>query len=207
MTNVTSAARPSSRSATKRASMRVAFMAHTAHTPLWMVSSRAAPQMPCDRIEVLVAAAGQVDHHQVIAGLLWREIKHLGDSVRRFQRRDDAFQLGEKLEGVERLIVGRRKKRDAAYIVEPRVLGPNARIIEAGGYRVRFVDLPVLVHEKIGAVAVQDAGPSAGDRRRMFTAFEPMTGRLDAVNFYAALIEKRMEQTHGVRAAADAGDE
>src|ERR1700683_5750993 len=102
--------------------------------------------MPRNRIKILVTATGKVDHHKVIAGLPWREIKHLGDSVRWLQRRDDAFQLGKKLEGVERLIVGRRKKRDAAYVVQPGVLRPNARIIEAGGERGWLVDLPILVH-------------------------------------------------------------
>ena len=34
-----------------------------------------------------------------------------------------------------------------------------------------------------------------------------MAGRLDAVDFDAAVVKERMEQAHGVRAAADAGDQ
>ena len=47
--------------------------------------------MCSDSCEVLVAAAGQIDHHQVILGLLRRQLQHFGDRVRRFQRRNDAF--------------------------------------------------------------------------------------------------------------------
>ena len=45
------------------------------------------------RCEVLVAAAGEIDHHQVILRLLRREIEHAGERVRRLERRDDAFEL------------------------------------------------------------------------------------------------------------------
>ena len=149
MTKVISAARPSSWSAAKRRSMRVVIALCF--------------QMPRDRIEVLVAAAGEIDHHQVILRLLRRQIEHLGDGVRRFQRRNDAFELGEKLERVERLVVGGREKGDAADIVEPGVFGADAGIIETGRDRMRFVDLAVLVHQEIGAIAVQHA--RAGRRR------------------------------------------
>ena len=104
--------------------------------------------MPRDRIEILVAAAGEIDHHEVILRLLRRELEHLGDGVRRFQRRNDAFELGKELERVQRLVIGRRQEGDAADIVEPCMFGADARIIEAGGDRVRFGDLPVFVHSR-----------------------------------------------------------
>ena len=99
-----------------------------------------------DRGEILVAAAGEIDDHQVILRLLGRELEHLGDGVRGLERRDDAFELGEKLKRVERLVIGRRQKRDAADVVEPGMFRADARIVEAGGDRMRLVDLPVLVH-------------------------------------------------------------
>ena len=37
--------------------------------------------------------------------------------------------------------------------------------------------------------------------------FEAMAGRLDAVNPDVLVVEERMKQAHGVRAAADAGDQ
>ena len=84
-----------------------------------------------DRVKVLVAAAGEIDHHQVILRLLRRELEHLGDGVRRLERRDDAFELGQELKGLERLVIGRRQEGDAAEIGEPGMLGADARIVEA----------------------------------------------------------------------------
>ena len=45
--------------------------------------------------EVLVAAAGQVDHHQMVFRFLRRELDNLGERVRRLERRNDAFELGQ----------------------------------------------------------------------------------------------------------------
>jgi len=54
---------------------------------------------------------------------------------------------------------GRREKLHAAEIGEPGVLRARCGIIEAGGDRMRLLDLAVVVHQEIGAVAVQHAGP------------------------------------------------
>ena len=72
---------------------------------------------------------------------------------------------------------------------------------------MRLVDLAVLVHQQIGAIAVQHARPAAGDRSGVLAAFKAVAGRLDAVDFDLPVVEERMEQTHRIRAAADAGDE
>ncbi len=61
------------------------------------------------------------------------------------------------------------------------MLGADAGIIEAGGDRMRFLDLAVVVHQQISAVAVQHAGPAAGDRGRVL-AVEAVAGRFDAVD-------------------------
>ena len=45
---------------------------------------------------------------------------------------------------------------------------------------MRVLDLAVLVHQQIGTVAVQDAGTTARDRRRMQLR-QAMTGSLDAI--------------------------
>src|ERR1700724_4929617 len=42
--------------------------------------------------DVLVAAAGEIDHHQMILWPLRREFHHLGDGVCRLKRGNDAFQ-------------------------------------------------------------------------------------------------------------------
>ena len=67
-------------------------------------------------MQVLVAAAGEIDHHDVVLRLLRREIEHLGDGVRRLERRDDAFELGEELKRLQRFVIGRRQEGDAAEI-------------------------------------------------------------------------------------------
>ena len=43
------------------------------------------------------------------------------------------------------------------------VLGANAWIVEPRRDRMRVLDLAVVVHQEVGAVAVQHAGPAAGD--------------------------------------------
>ena len=149
-------------------------------------------------MKVLVAAAGEIDHHEVILRLLRREIEHLGDGVRRLERRDDAFELGQELEGLERFVIGRRQEGDAAEIGEPRMLGADARVVEPGRDRVRLVDLPVLVHQQIGAVAVQHARPSAGNGGRVLAAVDAVSGSLDPVDLDLRLVEEGMEQAHGV---------
>src|SRR5258708_36668093 len=47
--------------------------------------------------DVLVAAAGEVDHHQMILWTLRRELHHFGDGMRGLQRRNDAFQPRQQL--------------------------------------------------------------------------------------------------------------
>src|SRR5436853_4835894 len=83
----------------------------------------------------------------------------------------------------------------------------DARIIEARGNRMRLVDLSVLVHKEISAVAVQHPRAAAGDRGGMHAGVKPMTRGLDAINFNVIVVEEWVEQAHRVRAAADTGDE
>ncbi len=72
---------------------------------------------------------------------------------------------------------------------------------------MRLDDLAVVVHQEISAVAVQHARPAAGDGRGVLPARQAVTGGFDAVDFDCLLVEERMEQAHGVGAAADAGDQ
>ena len=57
--------------------------------------------------------------------------------------------------------------RRPSAVLQPRVLGAHARIVQAGADRVRFGDLAVLVLQHVGPVAVQHARrpASAGSRR------------------------------------------
>ena len=60
-------------------------------------------KMVGDGENVLVAAAGDIHHHQMIARLLRRDVGDFRQRMRGFQRRDDAFEPGAELEGVQRL--------------------------------------------------------------------------------------------------------
>src|SRR5262245_47598980 len=126
----------------------------------------------------------------------------------RLERGDDPLELRAKLEGVERLLVGHGDVVHAAAILEPGMFGTDARVVEAGGDGMALEDLPVIVLEEIGAIAVQHAGPSAGHRGGMTVRdIEAVAAGFDPIDRDRWLIEEGMEQAHRVRAAADAGDE
>ena len=72
---------------------------------------------------------------------------------------------------------------------------------------MRIGDLAVIVHQEIGAVAVQHAGLAAGKRGGMFAALDPVARRLDAVDFDGGIIQEGMEQADGVGAATDRRDQ
>ena len=84
------------------------------------------------------------------------------------------------------------------------MLGTDAGIVETRRNRMTLDDLAVIVHQQVGAVAVQHAGAAAGDGSRVLglgPQAEPR--RLDTVDLDLLVVEERMEQAHGVGAAAD----
>src|SRR6185437_6726491 len=86
-----------------------------------------------DGVHVLVAAAGEVHEEDPVARHRGRDLHRIRDRVARFQRRDDALQAAERMEGLERLVVGDRHVLRASGVLEPGVLGAHAGIVEAGG--------------------------------------------------------------------------
>src|SRR3954453_16204455 len=74
-----------------------------------------------DARQVLVAASGQVDHHQMIAGLLRREVHHPCQRVRGLERGNDALEARAELERRQRLLVGGRQIFHLLDVVEPGV--------------------------------------------------------------------------------------
>src|SRR5919202_754253 len=61
-----------------------------------------------------------------------------GDGVGGLERGDDALELGEPPERRQRLCVGHGDVARAARVAQVRVLRPRARVVEAGGDRVRL---------------------------------------------------------------------
>ena len=71
-----------------------------------------------------------------------------------------------------------------------------------------FEDLAIGVLQQISAVAVQHTGLAAGHGGTVpVFHIEAVASSLHAIDLDALVIEERMEQTDGVGAAADAGDE
>src|SRR5579859_1843791 len=125
--------------------------------------------------------------------------------MRGFESWNDALGSGAELERGQRLLIRRGYVFDAADIMQPRMLGADAGIVEAGTDRVCLDDLPVIILQKIGAVAVQHAGAPAGQTRGMFAGLDAVPAGLDADQSHGGIIEEWMEQTHRIGAATDAG--
>src|SRR6476660_9681357 len=126
------------------------------------------------------------------------DFRHLGQSMRRFQRRNDPFKLAAELKGFDGFIVGGGKKLHASHIIEPGVLRSDAGIIETSRDRVCLLDLSVIVHKQISTVAVQYTRAPAGNRGGVFPALESVTGCFNAIDFDGSLIKERMKESHGV---------
>src|SRR4249919_4372109 len=69
------------------------------------------------------------------------------------------------------------------------------------------VDVPIVVLQYEGASALQDAGAAAGKPRRVPAARDRFTAGLDANQPDVTIVHERVEDAHGVAAAADAGDD
>src|SRR5215475_3603234 len=89
-------------------------------------SSPYPPQEIADLRDVLVAAAGKIDDHQVVLRPLWGELHHLSNGMCGLERRDDAFQPRQKLKGCDRLVVGRGQIFDTPDLVQPGMFRADA---------------------------------------------------------------------------------
>src|SRR5215471_6040681 len=130
-----SAVPPEVRRLAKQASMR--FMRQKRRLrPARRIALRAAEEMKPgaigDRRHVLVAATGEIHEQDSVAWQRRRETSRVRERVARFERRNDAFEQAAVAEGSQRLVVGDRDILCAPTVLEPRVLGPDAGIVEAG---------------------------------------------------------------------------
>jgi hypothetical protein len=72
----------------------------------------------------------EIDHHEMILRPRRREPHHFGERMGGFERRDDAFEPRAQAERGERFLIGSGQILHALDVVEPGVLGTDARIIE-----------------------------------------------------------------------------
>ena len=126
----------------------------------------------------------------------------------RFERRDDAFLRTAQLERLQRFGIGDGNIFRPADFVQPRVFRPNPRIVQPGRDREPFEDLPVIILQQVGAVAVQHAGAPPGQRGAMLhLVVHALAARFDADDVHVLVVEKREEEAHSVGPAADGRDD
>src|SRR5207302_6485615 len=79
-------------------------------------------------VEVLVAAPGQVDQHDLLRGERACQRHRVGNRMRALERRDDALQARGLVKGRERLLVGDADVLGAMRVMAKGVIRAEARI-------------------------------------------------------------------------------
>src|SRR5439155_21172482 len=100
--------------------------------------------------------------------------------MRRFQRRQDTSQSGERLERFERLGVADMRVFRAPERPQPCVLRSNGRVVEAGRHRMCQLDVAVLVLQDKRTGTLEDAGAAAGEACGVAALRNLLSARLDA---------------------------
>ena len=91
--------------------------------------------------------------------------------------------------------------------MQPSVLWANARVVQTCRDRETFQDLPIIILQQIGPVAVQNAWAAAGQGCAMFHFLvNALTACFDADDIDAVIVQERKEQTHRVGSATDGRD-
>src|SRR3954447_5374755 len=153
-------------------------------------------------VEVLVAAARQRD--QIRSRPLVRQDPR--ERVRGLERRDDALEPGDALEGVDGVGVGDRDVGRAATVTQLRVLRADTRVVETGRDRMGLEDLALLVLEHRRHRAVEHPARIGRQWGAVPAAAQALPRRLHADQLDAVVVEERRECADRVGAAAHAGD-
>src|ERR1700730_16890616 len=156
-------------------------------------------------VHVLVAASRKTDKDATARAEVARDHARLMKRMRRFKRRHDAFESGTQFERGHGVLVADGDVLDALDIAQERVLGPDARVVETGGDRMRRMNLTVSVLKQVRIAAVQHAGAAGNKRGRMLAALDPGSRGFDADQRHVLVIKKRCEDADGVGTAADTG--
>src|SRR3989338_9535435 len=164
-------------------------------------------QMTDNRIKVFVAAAGEIHDDELVLSKRRRDFERIGDGVRGFERRNDTLGHREQLECGERFLVRGMGIQDSPLVVEVRMLGADARIVETRRNAVRILYLAISVLQHIGRRSVKHADAAAFETRRMLSRRDAFTARFNADHPDLLVCEEFREQSERVAAAADARDE
>ena len=164
------------------------------------------PTVAGDGGAVLVAAARDVHDDDLIGAHGRREFARISDGVRAFDCRDDALHTAEVFERVDGLVVGDGHVSRASAVVQRGMLGPDARVVKAGGNGVHRCDLPVLILTEVAFHAMEDAEPPCGDRCGGFGRIGPATCGFAPDKLHRRVFDEVIERADGVAPAADAGE-
>src|ERR1700744_2717433 len=157
-----------------------------------------------DGENVLVTAPAQIHQDDLAFTHRRRQLGDVRQRMGRFQRRDDPFGARTKLECLQRFLIGRRYIFNAADVVERGMLGPNPWITQSSADRVSLDNLPIVVLQKIGTIAMKNTGAPSGQAGGMFASLDTMATSFHADKSHRGVIEEGMEQTHGVGATSNA---
>src|SRR5439155_15628094 len=163
-------------------------------------------------VHVLVAAAGEIENHEVVLLELREPFDKAGDGMCGFERGNNALGAREQAGGIESGLIGNRGVFGAALIGKPGVLGTDGGIVEACGNGVRGCDLPILVLQNVSVGPLQHTGPSATETlvrsqpRRVLAEPGAAAAGFDTNHFHARVAQKLMKEADGIRAAANAGE-
>ena len=140
-----------------------------------------------DVVEVLVAAAGQIDQQVefVAVGVSYfGELEGVRQGVGGLEGGDDAFVAGEEPESLEGVFVSDGYVLGPADLAEVSVLGADAWVVQAGGDREGLgEDFAVLTSDDKGAGAMQDAQLAMVERCAVAVGVQAFAGGFDADEF------------------------
>ena len=86
------------------------------------------------------------------------------------------------------------------------MLRPDSRIVQTRRYGVGINDLTVIILQKIGLVAMQNARLATLEAGRMLAGLDPVPGGFDTDQAHAFVLNEGVEQSHRIGAAANTGN-
>src|SRR3954453_17709938 len=174
-----------------------------------MLSSWAGPSPSLQRRDlrdIFVAAAAEVDHHDLLAADRRAVAQEPAERVRRLERGDDAFTFAEFVERLQREIVAAVVVLDASDLLEVRVFGADRWVIETGRNRMCFGDLTELVLQHHRSRSVQHAERAAAEARRVLAEVTSAAAGFNTDETDRFVFKHLVEKSERIRAAADACD-
>src|SRR5450631_300089 len=161
------------------------------------------PQYP----NVLIPAPRDVHDHDLRLLHFRSALDDLGDSVRGFERRNNAFGPSQQHGCLKRLGVRGRNILRAPRISEHGMLGADRRVVQTGGDRVRGRDLTRSVLQDVRISSLQNARRTAAETSRVLAQSFAESAGFHSDEFDFFVFEEVVENADGIRSSADAGDD